>query len=129
MTNERLTEAQRRDLAHAHMGEVEEDAHRVVAKDLKQMISLRLDSTLAGCLREMALEQGTSVSDLLRDAALRIVEEHQSRQVSVAVTYVRALKGQALTNASISYWDEASNRRFGAVSPSASTTSEVVIAG
>ncbi len=52
---------------------VVEPIGEVAPSDIKQMLSLRMDSQLIGMLRNIAQERGVTVSELLREAALDIV--------------------------------------------------------
>ncbi len=71
----RRTEGERRELAQQHAGEVVEGSGRAVAsRRLDQMISLRLEPELAAALRELANRRGVSVSELLREGAIRLLE-------------------------------------------------------
>ncbi len=78
--------------------EAEENAESLVVEpigevppsDMKQMLSLRMDSQLIGMLRNIAKERGVTVSELLREAALDIVSR------SSVPTYV-SYKGSETT--------------------------------
>jgi hypothetical protein len=43
--------------------------------DKQEILSVRVPSALAGALRQLADEQGKTVSDVLRDAAIRAVRD------------------------------------------------------
>jgi Ribbon-helix-helix protein, copG family len=71
----RRSEQERRELAQQHAGEVVEGSGRVVApRRLGQMVSVRLELGLAEALRELANRRGISVSEALREAAIRLLE-------------------------------------------------------
>ena len=71
----RRTEGERREVAQQHAGEVVEGSGRAVAsRRLDQMISLRLEPELAAALRELANHRGVSVSELLREGAIRLLD-------------------------------------------------------
>jgi hypothetical protein len=71
----RRSEQERRELAQQHAGEVVEGSGRVVApRRLGQMVSVRLEPGLAEALRELAHRRGVSVSEALREAAIRLLE-------------------------------------------------------
>ena len=71
----RRSEHERRELAQQHAGEVVEGSGKAVApRRLDQMVSLRLEPELAVALRELANRRGVSVSELLREGALRLLE-------------------------------------------------------
>ena len=74
MTPNRRSEGDRRDEAQRLAeGLVEEAVREVPPSDMKQMLSLRMDPQLIRSLRSIASERGTSVGELLRDAAADIV--------------------------------------------------------
>lgn len=73
---ERLSEKERRELAEAHKDDLDvESATPVTPKRLGQMISLRLDPEVVIALRDLAVERGVSLSDLLREGAARVLAE------------------------------------------------------
>jgi predicted transcriptional regulator len=64
------SEQERRDLAQAHAGElVSETSSEVAAREMKQMISVRLEPELVSSLRELARKRGATMSEVLREAA------------------------------------------------------------
>lgn len=76
MTDRRRTEVERREAAQAAKGQIEEGAEEPVEPTkLGQMLSLRLSPEIAVALRRIASERNTSVSELLREAAQRLVAE------------------------------------------------------
>ena len=75
----RRSERERRELARRHAGEVVGGSGRVVApRRLGQMVSVRLEPGLAAALRELANQRGISVSEALREAAVRLLEGEQA---------------------------------------------------
>lgn len=84
----REDEKRRRDAAQAGVAEVEPGGHEVAGRSIKQMVSARLEAQLLRDLRELAEKQGVSVSDLLRQAAVELLE--RSRTSPVQVRYGRA---------------------------------------
>jgi predicted DNA-binding ribbon-helix-helix protein len=69
-----MDEVARRELAQQHAGEVARGSgHAVEPRRLGQMVSVRLEPQLAAALREVAERRGTSVSELLRAAAVELV--------------------------------------------------------
>jgi hypothetical protein len=80
MSDERSrSESERRELAQQHAGEVVEGSGKAVApKRLDQMISLRLEPELAAALRELANRRGVSVSELLREGAIRLLKAERA---------------------------------------------------
>ena len=74
----RRSEQERRELAHEHAGEVVEGSGRAVApRRLGQMVSVRLEPGLVEELRELARRRGVSLSEALREAAIRLLEADQ----------------------------------------------------
>ena len=59
-------------------GEVEPGAREVTGRELKQMISVRIEPDLIAGLRAVADSRGVKVSDLLREAAAKLVEDHRT---------------------------------------------------
>lgn len=84
----REDEKRRREAAQASIAEVEPGGHEVAGRSIKQMVSVRLEAQLLKDLRELADEQSMSISDLLRQAAIEVVQ--RSRTVPVLVHYRRA---------------------------------------
>jgi hypothetical protein len=80
MSDERRgSENERRELAQQHAGEVVEGSGRAVpTRRLDQMVSLRLEPELAVALRELANRRGVSVSELLREGAIHLLEADRS---------------------------------------------------
>ena len=80
------SEQERRELAQQHAGEVVEGSGRVVTpRRLGQMVSLRLEPAVAEALRELANQRGISLSELLREAAVRLFE---AEKVTAQTTFV-----------------------------------------
>lgn len=74
----REDEKRRREAAQALEAEVEPGGHEVARRSIKQMVSVRLEAQLLKELRELAEQQGASVSELLRQAAIDlVVRSHQ----------------------------------------------------
>jgi predicted DNA-binding ribbon-helix-helix protein len=98
MPNERREdEKRRREAAQASIAEVLPGGHEVAGRSIKQMVSVRLEAQLLKELRELAEEQGVSISDLLRRAAVELVE--RSRTTSVLVHYRRTEASSMLIGA------------------------------
>jgi predicted DNA-binding ribbon-helix-helix protein len=98
MPNEhRENEKRRREAAQATIAKVEPGGHEVPGRSIKQMVSVRLEAQLLKDLRELAEMQGVSISDLLRQAAVELVE--RSRTTSVLVRYGRAEAPSGITSA------------------------------
>ena len=77
----REDEKRRREAAQAITAEVEEGGYEVAGRSIKQMVSVRLEAQLLKELRELADQQDVSVSDLLRQAAVELVEHWHAKSV------------------------------------------------
>ncbi len=85
MSAERRSERERRDEAQRDAESLVEQALREVPpSDMKQVLSLRMDPQLIRSLRRIASERGTTVSELLREAASDVVN---AASVPTVVTY------------------------------------------
>lgn len=84
-----MNEHDRRKLASEHRGEVADDEGvPLEPANLSQMISLRLDNALVAELRQLAQSRGTTVSDVLREAAADLLRaEHVSRAWRPVISY------------------------------------------
>lgn len=83
---DRSSEPDRRELANAHRGELLAGmAEPVAPQRLSQVLSLRLDPEVAAALRDVANLRGVTVSDLLREAAERIVGFHEDDEPGAEV--------------------------------------------
>jgi predicted DNA-binding ribbon-helix-helix protein len=90
----RRSERERRELAQQHAGEVVEDSGRAVAaRRLGQMVSLRLEPELASALRELANRRGTSVSELLREAAIDLLANEQQAAAPTFTWHIVSVPG------------------------------------
>jgi hypothetical protein len=76
-------EKRRREAAQSSVSDVEPGGREIEGRSLKQMVSVRLEAQLLGELRALATERGVSISDLLREAAVDLVD--RSRPVSIHV--------------------------------------------
>lgn len=88
--NKRGTEKVRREAALEHAADVEEVVGPVPAREMRTMLSVRLEAGLVRGLREVAKDQGVSVSDLLRDAVSRLVDEHRRSRVKLRMNFIEA---------------------------------------
>ncbi len=87
MSEWREDEATRREEAQAHAGEiVEGSGKRGKPRRMPRMVSARLEAGLVAELRAVALQRKTTVSDLLREGAERIVRDAYEDAVTVKVT-------------------------------------------
>jgi hypothetical protein len=100
----RADERARRELADKHRGDVVEgSASPVVGRRLDQVISLRLEPDLVVALRNLAEQQGTTMSDLLRQGALRVLAE-AAEPVLLATVRIEKVMSTA--------WDSVSDETF-----------------
>jgi seryl-tRNA synthetase len=75
-TDPTQTEKERRALAQTHKDDFDvESAVPVAPKRLGQMVSVRLDPDVAIAMRDLAIERGTSMSDLLREGAAVVLAD------------------------------------------------------
>lgn len=87
--DQRLSEPARREAAQASIGSgIEEGAQPVRPRSMTQMTSVRLELGLVKALRAIAGERQVSISDLLREAAIRLVSEYQRQTVHVTLRLV-----------------------------------------
>jgi uncharacterized protein (DUF4415 family) len=97
MANQRRAdERRRREAAQAGAAGMEPVGHGVAGRSSKQMVSVRLEAQLLKELRDLAEAQNVSVSDLLRRAAVELVE--RSRTASVRVQYWSAEVPSVITS-------------------------------
>lgn len=69
-------ERELREAAFEAQGDLDEESTEAVEPArLSQMVSLRLDGHVAAALRDLANERGCSLSELLREAASRLLDE------------------------------------------------------
>lgn len=97
----REDEKRRREAAQAATARVEPGGAEVERRSIKQMVSVRLEAQLLKELRLLASERDMSVSDLLREAALRQIEESKLASVHVSVWSAGApqvIQGEFLTD-------------------------------
>lgn len=84
MSAEREAEIEARRSADEARGEiVEGSGERIAARRLPQVISLRLDGELLSALRAYASDKNLSLSDVMRSAAVRFLEEQATVPVLV----------------------------------------------
>lgn len=62
-------------------GLVEGSGRRGESRRLDQMISARLDPALVAALRQLAVDRGVSLSDILREAALLLLNQEEQEGV------------------------------------------------
>jgi hypothetical protein len=84
----RRSEQERRELAQEHAGEViEGSGRRVAPRRLGQMVSVRLEPGLVEALRELAGRRGVSLSEALREAAIRLLEADEAASKTVSSSW------------------------------------------
>ena len=64
-------------------GLIEGSGRRGETRRLDQMISARLDPVLVAALKELATTRGVSMSDLLREAALLLIQREEAHNVII----------------------------------------------
>lgn len=64
-------------------GLIEGSGQRGEARRLDQMISARLDPTLVAALKELAAKRSVSLSDILREAALLLLQREEAQNVII----------------------------------------------
>jgi hypothetical protein len=94
--NRHEDEKRRREAAHARAAEVLDGGREVAGRSMKQMVSVRLEAQLLKELRELAEQQGASISDVLREAAVDFVEHR--RTIPSVVTLRAVGSPQRLSN-------------------------------
>ena len=84
-------EVRMREEAQTHAGEiVEGSGSRGTPRRMAQMTSVRLDGSLLRRLRTLARERGVTLSDLLREGAVLVLEDQHTEETR---TYIRAIEG------------------------------------
>lgn len=102
----RANERERRERAFQHRGElVDESAEPVTPRRLDHAVSVRLDPEVLSALRNLAESRGTTVSDLLREGAQRVLSAEESHGITYRLTRLsvsgpREVHTQALTTPS-----------------------------
>ena len=72
----RKSEIERRELAQAHAGEIDEDSGILgTPRLMSQMVSVRLDGQLVMELWDAAERRGVTLSDILREGARLVLQE------------------------------------------------------
>ena len=85
--DKRRSEQARREAAQREAGQVEvTPVGEVHPRELRHMLSVRMETALVRGLRQVAESRGVRVSDLLREAAAQLVEEYRHQHVSVKLT-------------------------------------------
>jgi len=77
----------------------------VPPRSIKQMVSVRFEPELIVRLRQVAESRGLSVSDLVREAAARLVDEAERQRVHLRVAPSGDVEFHIAPRADVSYWD------------------------
>lgn len=88
--DKRLSEPERRATAQAAAGSIVEPGtgHEVPAREMKQMISVRFEPELVQALRKLARVRGITLSDLVREAAVRLINEADAQPLRLDIKRV-----------------------------------------
>ncbi len=99
-------EQERRDLAFANRGIVsDEDGEKVEPANISQMVSLRLDGRLVTELRRLAESRGTTLSDVLRDAAAELLRSEEARTNRWLMVSYQTRVGRVQRTSSVGYYE------------------------
>lgn len=103
--DKRRTEPERREAAlNAPETDVDLEAWEVPSREIRQMLSVRIEPRVVRELRRIAQSRGVAVSDLLREAAARLIEEERRQHVRLSLVQ----SGQAQPpkpSIQYRYWD------------------------
>lgn len=81
MSGAQSSEQARREQAYANRGKVvETSAREIQPRRLDQVVSLRLDPEVIVALRGIAERRGSTVSDVLREGAARVIEAEEKQR-------------------------------------------------
>jgi Arc/MetJ-type ribon-helix-helix transcriptional regulator len=101
--NNQNSERERREAALAALGgDIVDEAREVAGREIRQMVSVRVEPELISALREIAVSRGVNVSDLLREAAAKMVADYRTPTVSMRVLQV-SKSAQIVANVSASW--------------------------
>ena len=85
----RRSERERREKAQSHRGKVVRGSARPIpSRSVPQMVSVRLDPQLVGELRSVAERRGTTLSEVLREAAASAAAHSRSIPVEWKVSTI-----------------------------------------
>ncbi len=104
---DRKRERELRDEAHAIVDQLVPESASAVAgrRQIKQMLSVRLDSEVVASLRELANERHVKVADLLRDAVGALLLHANRQPVQMRLTPVATLTAPLEASVRVSYWN------------------------
>lgn len=106
----KMNEQERREAALASLGGEVLAAREVAPREIRQMLSVRLEPRILGDLREISESRGIKISDLVREAIARLIAEFRgqdirletwSRQLSVHVQPMVEFSSASPTNSPI----------------------------
>jgi hypothetical protein len=103
---DRQRENELRKAAHAEAGEVvvPGSGRAVEPREIKQMLSVRLEPELIASLRQLATKRGQSTSDLVREALVRLIETESVQPVAFYDFHAAWISSGSVTT-NFSYWD------------------------
>jgi hypothetical protein len=103
---DRQRERALRDAAHAETGEVvvPDSGRALEPREIKQMLSVRLEPELIAGLRRLAKERGQSTSDLVREALVRLIEVESVQQVCFYDLHT-SIPSRFAAAMNVLYWD------------------------
>ena len=78
-----MNEKERREAAQAALGGDVVSAREVKPRAVMQMISVRVEPSVAAALRQVAGDRGIKVSDLIREAILAAISSHNPREIEL----------------------------------------------
>jgi hypothetical protein len=109
---DRDREKELRNAAHAETGEVvvAGSGRSVEPREIKQMLSVRLEPELIAALRRLATNRGQSTSDLVREALVRLTEAESAQHVSFYGFQAAWTPSGFVAATNFSYWDGQSVR-------------------
>ena len=88
-------EIRMREEAQRHAGEVVEGAgSRGTPRRMTQMVSVRLSGNLIRNLRTLAKQRDITLSDLLREGAEMVVEDHRVEETKARITDIKGANVQ-----------------------------------
>lgn len=88
-------EIRMREEAQAHAGEVIEGAgSRGTPRRMASMVSVRLSGNLIRRLRTLAMQRGVTLSDLLREGAELVLENHRAEETRAYITTIEGATEQ-----------------------------------
>lgn len=90
----RSREAQRREQAQQHRGEVVEGSGKqVVGRSMDQMVSVRLEPDVVAQLRSLATEGSTTLSEVIRAAVAKYITSAHMREATVEILIESKVSG------------------------------------